>query len=314
MHASKLLTATCALALSLVLIAPVTSALAEQPGQPSTAASHEKLTGVISKIRSGVIFVKTPVGQVSFGSKFAAKGGLADAQVGDEVTMWVNENNIVIDVHKKGETEPVHRLVTGNLTYTSDLKTEIKLWTPQGEKTFSVERGKSKLPAIKEGEPVTVELNKAGEVIDIHRLKLSIQATPSAGQRAGSRMKLAGEVTKIKSGMVFVKTPASEVRFGAEMGMKDLKVGDAVIMEINENNVVIGVHKKGEPTPVHRFITGNLVYASDQKTEVKLWTPEGEKTFSVVRGKSKLSPIKEGALITVELNEAGQVIDVRKAG
>lgn len=298
------------LTLFLLLVVPVAAEKAGQPG----ALEHQKLTGVITTIKSGVIFVKTPVGQVSFSSKFAVKGGLADAQVGDQVTLFISANNTVIDVHKKGEAEPTHRLVTGNLTYTSDLKNEIKLWTPQGEKTFSVERGKSKLSAIKAGEPVTVELNKAGDVIDIHRLQITMQPTPSAVEQAGSRLKLSGEVTKVKSGIVFVKTPVGEMRFGAEMKMKDLKVGDAVIMDINENNVVIDVHKKGEPAPVHRFITGKLVYTSDQKTEIKLWTPQGENSFPVVRGKAKLSAIKEGTPITVELNQAGEVIDVRKAG
>jgi len=43
-------------------------------------------------------------------------------------------------------------------------------------------------------------------------------------------------------------------------------------------------------------------------------TPEGEQTFPVQHGESKLSGMKEGTPITIELNEAGKVIEIRKAG
>jgi hypothetical protein len=39
-----------------------------------------------------------------------------------------------------------------------------------------------------------------------------------------------------------------------------------------------------------------------------------EQSFSVHHGVSKLSRMKEGTLITIELNEAGNVIEIRKAG
>lgn len=294
----------------LMLVAPVA---AEPTGQSSAPAPHQKLTGVVSKVQSGVVFLQTPVGRVTLSSKFVEKGGLVDAQVGQEVTMWVNESNIVIDVSKKGEAAPVYRLVSGNLSYTSDQKTEIKLWTPQGERAFSVARNKSKLSAVQEGTPVTLELNQAGEVIDVHRMEVGLEVAPTGLVGAGSQTKLTGVVSKIKSGLVFVKTKVGVATFGKEMKMKGLAVGDEVVLQINGNNSVIDVYRKGAPVPVHLFITGNLVYTSDLKTEIKLWTPEGEKTFPVIRGKSKLSVIKEGTPITVELNEAGKMIDMRKA-
>jgi hypothetical protein len=64
-------------------------------------------------------------------------------EVGEEVEMQVNENNAVIDVHRKGDTSNSQRFVTGNLSYTSADKKEIKLWTPEGEKTFDVQTGRS---------------------------------------------------------------------------------------------------------------------------------------------------------------------------
>ena len=48
--------------------------------------------------------------------------------------------------------------------------------------------------------------------------------------------------------------------------------------------------------------------------EIKLMAPEGARSFSVQYGESKLSGMKGGTPITVELNEAGHVIAVSKAG
>lgn len=138
---------------------------AKQPGQTGSG-THMKLSGVVSKIESGLVFVTTPTGRVAVSSKAIR----AVCKVGDKVTMWVNEGNVVIDVHKEGKPSP-HRFITGTLTYVSDDKKEILLWTPEGEKPFPVERGKSKLSAIKDGSPIAAELNEEGRIIDIHQIR-----------------------------------------------------------------------------------------------------------------------------------------------
>jgi hypothetical protein len=43
-------------------------------------------------------------------------------------------------------------------------------------------------------------------------------------------------------------------------------------------------------------------------------TMKGERTFAVQHGDSKLSGMKEGTPIIIELNEAGNVIEIQKAG
>jgi hypothetical protein len=56
-----------------------------------------------------------------------------------------------------------------------------------------------------------------------------------------------------------------------------------------------------------------LIYAGKTKNEIKLQTPEGEKVFPLGRMEVKTKPIEEGSMITVELDEKGTVIDLRKA-
>jgi hypothetical protein len=55
-----------------------------------------KVSGVISKIQPGRISVTTSWGHMSIQSD-----ALAEANVGDEITVWVNENNVVIDAYPK---------------------------------------------------------------------------------------------------------------------------------------------------------------------------------------------------------------------
>lgn len=81
---------------------------------------------------------------------------------------------------------------------------------------------------------------------------------------------------------------------------------------LNENNAIIEAHPKGHEGP-HKFVTGKLAYVGQMKNQIKLITPEGEKLFPLERQEIKTGGIEEGALVTVELNEAGTVIDLHRA-
>lgn len=293
------------LVLALACLIPVIATLVGADDRDTTT----KVSGVISKIQPGRISVTTPWGHMSIQSD-----ALADAKVGDEITVWVNENNVVIDAYPKGAAKPEHRWIRGKLTYTSAEKNAIKLWTPEGEKEFTVKRNRPKFTMFQDGAPITVQLNEKGEVIDVHRqleLELAVASVPHT--KPGFRIKLEGVVAEIKSGQVFVKTPVARYSLNAKTAPQDVKVGDELTLWVSDNNVAVDHHAKGKEG-VHRLITGSLTYASGDMKEIKLMTPEGERTFVVQHGESKLSGMKEGTLITVELNEAGNVIEIRKAG
>jgi hypothetical protein len=122
----------------------------------------------VTKIQSGSVFVKTPVGQYNINAKTAP----SDAAVGDEVTLWLNEENLVIDHHGKHKNKPgTHRLITGKLIYAGLTKNQIKLWTPEGEKVFPLERMEVKTKPIPEGSLISVELDEKGTVIDLKQVE-----------------------------------------------------------------------------------------------------------------------------------------------
>lgn len=293
----------CVLAVACLIAVTATQANADDHDRTT------KVSGAISKIQPGRISVTTSWGHMSIQSD-----ALADAKVGDEITVWVNENNVVIDAYPKGAPRSEHRWIRGKLTYTSSDQHAIKLWTPEGEQEFTVKRNRSKFTMFQEGALITVQLNDKGEVIDVHRrLELDFALAVVPHTTPGFRIKLEGVVADMKSGQVFVKTPVAQYSLNAKTAPQDVKIGDELTLWVSGNNVAVDHHPKGKEG-VHRYITGQLTYTSGDMKEIMLITPEGVWSYSVQHGESKLSGMKEGTPITVELNEAGHVIEIRKAG
>lgn len=272
-------------------------------------ATHMKVSGVVSNVQSGITTVKTPWGTMKIASTLTPK----NLEVGEEVDMQVNENNAVIDVHRKGDKAHSHRFVTGNLAYTSPDKKEIKVWTPEGEKAIDVQTGKSKLSALEEGAPVTIELNEAGKMIDIHRFTVEMSFDEHPRTKPGYVIQVDGTVVKFDASLAYVKTPAGQYTLLKKYAPADAAVGDHVSLWINEEGMVIDVHGKDKAKAgTHRLIFGKLIRTGPNKNQIKLATPE-EKVFPLERMEIKTKPIADGDNIVVELNEEGTVIDLRKA-
>ena len=116
-------------------------------GRTHASRTHMKVSGVVSKVQSTHVIIKTSWGQMTIASVATPKG----LEVGEEVEMQVNENNTVIDVHRKGDSAHAHRYITGNLLYVGKMKKEIKLWTPEGEKYSRLTGSRSKQGGLKKG-------------------------------------------------------------------------------------------------------------------------------------------------------------------
>jgi len=135
-----------------------------------TPVGHKQLSGVVSQ-KAGSMSIKTPEGTTyQLNENQARRHGHEPFKEGDEVNFIIDENNIVIDAHRKGE-EGKHTFVTGKLIHVGKMKKEIKLQTPDGEKVFPLMHQETKTKALAEGTTVSVELNEAGTVIDLHRVE-----------------------------------------------------------------------------------------------------------------------------------------------
>jgi len=111
---------------------------------------------------------------------------------------------------------------------------------------------------------------------------------------------------KSESGTTFQLSENEARRQGREF-----KPGDKVDVTVNENNAIVDIHLEGEKGK-HTFVTGKLVYVGKMKKEIKLQTAEGDRSFPLLLQETKTGGIAEGTEVTVELNEAGTVIDLHK--
>ena len=71
------------------------------------------------------------------------------------------------------------------------------------------------------------------------------------------------------------------------------------------------MHLEGEKGE-HKFVTGKLIHVGKMNKEIKLQTAEGEQSFPLLLQETKTKALAEGTEVTVELNEAGTVIDLHK--
>jgi len=153
------------LIVTLLLVPTVASAATETEDLPR---GHSKFTSVVTQ-KGGALVVTTPAGAThQLNANMARRHGQEPFKAGDEVIVVLDENNYIVDMHLKGK-EGKHQRVTGKLIHVGMTKKEIKLQTPDGEKVFPLTEQGQKTKGIPDGALVTVELNEAGAVIDVHR-------------------------------------------------------------------------------------------------------------------------------------------------
>lgn len=132
-------------------------------------STHRQYKGEVVE-KAGNLAIRDETGSTYSLSENEAHRQARQFKVGDKVDFIVNENNALIDVHLAGE-ENKHKHVTGKLVHVGLMKKEIKLQTADGEKTFPLLLQETKTKGLAEGTEVTVELNEAGTVIDLHEGK-----------------------------------------------------------------------------------------------------------------------------------------------
>ncbi|MDK2743854.1 MAG: hypothetical protein NDI90_13130 [Nitrospira sp. BO4] len=155
--------ALCALAAFLVVIGVVPN---EGWSEQTSSTLHRSLQGVIVD-KAGSPAVKVPDGTVYLLNKNRAlRHGHELPKVGEEVTVILDENNAVLEVHPKG-TESKHRFITGDVVAVGLRQGTITLKTPEGEQSFPLEK-RELSASIRDGATVTAEINEVGSVIDLH--------------------------------------------------------------------------------------------------------------------------------------------------
>lgn len=283
---------------------------ANQP-ESSATTDHEEtspsiaLKGSVWRAKPGIVFLKTPVGLLTLSSKTTLK----DMRASQSVSFWIHGSSMVVEIRKRADDSLVHRYLTGPVVKGSGDTGELIRWTPDGDTSFRYGTHELQLSALRDGDPVTVEVDDSGTIIGVHDLQFDLQIgqVPPGGSEA--HVLLSGTVSKLKSNFIFFKTPVGVINVNAKIGIKNAKVGQTMTLHVHHHSVVADLTPANGTAPTRRFITGPLEFSTPDRTGVKLWTPAGEQTFPTDHGKSALAGAKEGSPITVELNGDGTVVD-----
>ncbi|MCS6293308.1 MAG: hypothetical protein H8J66_09570 [Nitrospira sp.] len=283
---------------------------ATQP-DPSATTDHDEaspsiaLKGSVWRAKPGIVFLKTPVGLLTLSSKTTLK----DMRASQSVSLWIHGSSMAVEIRKRADDSLVHRYLTGPVVKGSGETKELTRWTPDGDTSFHYGTLESQLSALRDGEPVTVEVDDTGTIIGVHDLQFDLQIgqVPPSGSEA--HVLLSGTVSKLKSNFIFLKTPVGVINVNAKIGIKNAKVGQTMTLHVHHHSVVADLTPANGTAPTRRFITGPLEFSTPDRTGVRFWTPAGEQTFPTDRGKSALAGAKEGSPITVELNGDGMVVD-----
>ncbi|HEX2055707.1 MAG TPA: hypothetical protein VHF07_04385 [Nitrospiraceae bacterium] len=146
--------------------------VAAQTADSAASTMHYGLSGVVTKIQAGILFIKTPYGlrPRSISPNKADRVGLHNAKVGDPVLMLLDSGNVLLDAGSPTRTDLFeHRLIAGRMGSSDLYWSEILLSTPEGSERFEVDTlAASKLSVFPQGAPVIIELDADNMLIDIH--------------------------------------------------------------------------------------------------------------------------------------------------
>jgi hypothetical protein len=159
---------------AIVLMTPLVAQ--SDPAAPEEVAhmkaGHKMVEGVVTELKSGLIIVKSSTGAtLTLTENTAARLGKPVPKIGDEMTLWINEGNMVMAAHPKGQPGKASRFISGTLASMDNGKSQMTLSTSGGEKSFNLRPESRMFRDIAVGTQVTLEVNDTGEVIDIHKDK-----------------------------------------------------------------------------------------------------------------------------------------------
>jgi hypothetical protein len=134
-------------------------------------AGHKKVEGVVTEVKSGLYTVKTSTGAtLTLTEAAAVRHGHAAPKVGDGMTLWVNEGNMVMDARLKGQPDKGPRFITGKLASIDNGKSKMTLSTSGGEKSYNL-KPESRCSRILPPALKCIEVNETGEVIALNKDK-----------------------------------------------------------------------------------------------------------------------------------------------
>ena len=213
------------------------------------------LLGTVVDIRSDQAKLSMSEGQPRYLPMNVRKDkGLPELTIGDLVEITINDQNLLVDVHKAGEASD-HRVVRGQLAEpmpTGHDKALIR--STDGNEQFHLIRpvAKSKVASIPVGADAIFLIDELGKIVDVtmgtvesvHRAaKLGQQKSPLKGNLG----QVSGVILKpLKDNTIVIRTVdgiehSYRVRSLIQTRLATLSTGDAAVLLIDEENTVADV-------------------------------------------------------------------------
>src|SRR5512147_1346468 len=119
------------------------------------------LKASVWRTKPGIVFLKTPIGLLTLSSKTTLKDFLAS----QDVFFWIHDTHLAVEIRKRSNDSLVHRYLSGPFKRSGSGENKLLRWTPEGERSFDFGAHERSLAALREGNPVTVEVDDNGTVI-----------------------------------------------------------------------------------------------------------------------------------------------------
>jgi hypothetical protein len=213
------------------------------------------LLGTVEDVRSDQARIHTGEGQPRFVPMNVRKAkGLEDLKKGDLVEVTVNDQNLLVDVHKAGE-DSHHRVVRGQLAEPLDTgHDKAVIRTTKGKETSHFIRPvtRSKVASIPVGAEVVFLIDELDKIVDVTMGSVeSVHRAVELGQRKsplkGNLSQVMGVILKpladntIRIRTEDGKTYSYETRRLIQPRLATLSKGDAVVLLVDDEGQVTDV-------------------------------------------------------------------------
>jgi len=214
--AQLLLGPLAVLALSLTMFISLADAASERgEGASQLLSGNRVLLGTVEEVRSDQARINTGEGQPRFVPMNVRKDkGLLDLKKGDHVEITVNEQNLLVDVHKAGESSH-HRIIQGQLAEPLDTgHDKAVIRTKDGKEESHLVRpvARSKVASMPVGADVIFLIDELDKIVDVTMGTIeSVHRSAELGQQKsplkGNLTQIAGVIVQpLKNNSIAIRT------------------------------------------------------------------------------------------------------------
>jgi hypothetical protein len=242
--------------LTMWFIGAVSVAAAEVQGTDAQLLSGNRvLLGTVEDVRSDQARIHTGEGQPRFAPMNVRKAkGLQDLKKGDLVEVTVNDQNLLVDVHKAGESTH-HRVVRGQLAGPVDTghdKAVIRTTNGKEESHLVRPVARSKVASIPVGADVIFLIDELDKIVDVTMGSIeSVHRAAKLGQQKsplkGNLSQVVGVILKpLADNAISIRTEdgkahSYEARPLIQPRLATLSKGDAAVLLVDDENKVTDV-------------------------------------------------------------------------